>query len=335
MISHSNTYISYDEDNAIAKVLRSGLITAGEENRLFRNEFAEYVGADFVKLTGSGTLAFFLILKALDIGYGDEVMLPDYICKDLLGPIKCVGASAVIYDNKENSWITSESEILSKVTPRTKVVVINHTFGFTNNLVNFLSSILAPSVKIVEDCCHAIFSKDKLKEQNIRRSSLCCFYSFNATKLIAAGEGGAISTNDSEFFKEVQKIEIGDKLSDMSCTLVRAQLKKLDEFIERRIQIARVYMEEFEFYLSSDHKDNYSLFFRFPLVVPDNENFWNNKIVAYRKGVDSLVSNHLGIQSLPNAKRVFDSTISIPIYPNLLDKDVLTIVSETKRILHL
>lgn len=335
MISHSNTYISYDEDNAIAKVLRSGLITAGEENKLFRNEFAEYVGADFVKLTGSGTLAFFLILKALDIGFGDEVMLPDYICKDLLGPIKCLGASAVIYDNKENSWITSESEIISKVTPRTKVVVINHTFGFTNNVVNFLSSILASSVKIVEDCCHAIFSKDKLKEQNIRRNSLCCFYSFNATKLLAAGEGGAISTNDNEFFKEVQKIEIGDKLSDINCTLARTQLKKLDEFIERRNQIASVYLKEFEFFISGDHRENYSSFFRFPLMISDNQNFWNSKIVSYKKGVDSLVSQHLGVDALPNAKKVFDSTISIPIYPSLVDKDVLTVITETKRILNL
>lgn len=335
MISHSNTFIANTEVRSVDRVIKSGLIIAGAENRLFRKEFAEYVGAEYVKLTGSGTLAFFLILKALGIQIGDEVLLPDYICKDLLGPIRVVGARAVIYDNKENSWLSSESEILSKVTNLTKVVVVNNTFGFRFNDINTLSSKLPSSVKIVEDCCHAIFSKRSLESLNVRNNSLCSFYSFNATKLLAAGEGGAISTNDEAFFKEIQKIDIGDKLSDISCILARTQLKKLDKFIEKRNKIASVYLKEFEYLLTTDYQERFSLFFRFPLMIPDNEEFLKSKIVAYRKGVDSLLSQHLGLEALPNAKLVFDLTVSIPIYPGLPDKAVWTIVNETKRILRL
>jgi perosamine synthetase len=335
MISHSNTFIANNEIHAIDRVVKSGYITAGEENRLFRNEFSEYLGAEYVKLTGSGTLAFFLILKALGVQIGDEVLLPDYICKDLLGPIIGVGARVVIYDNKENSWLSSEAEILSKVTSSTKVVLVNHTFGFRFNDINTLSSKLPSAVKIVEDCCHAIFSKRSLESLNVRSNSLCSFYSFNATKLLAAGEGGAISTNDEAFFKELQKIDIGDRVSDISCALARTQLKKLDKFIERRNKIASVYLKEFENLLTSDYQERFSFFFRFPLMIPDNEEFWKSKIVAYRKGVDSLLTQHLGLEALPNAKLVFDLTVSIPIYPGLPDKDVWTIVNETKKILQL
>lgn len=335
MISHSKTYISDDENHAIRNLLNRGLIAEGEENRLFRNEFAKYVGADFVKLTSSGTFAFYLILKSLDIRFGDEVLLPDYICKDLLGPLISLGAHTVIYDNAKKSWLTSEDEILSKITNRTKVVVVNHTFGFAYNEISSLSARLPSKIKIIEDCCHAIFSKDCREKLKINTSSLCCFYSFNATKFLAAGEGGAISTSDNDFFKELQKIEVGDKLSDINCSLARTQLKSIDNFIERRNKIANLYLKEFAYLITSDHIEKHSLFFRFPLMIQKNENFWISKIVSYKKGVDSLLSEHLVVDALPNAKEVFNLTVSIPIYPSLLDKEVWTIVSETKRILQL
>lgn len=335
MISHSNTFIANNEIHAINRVVRSGYITAGEENRLFRNEFSEYVGAEFVKLTCSGTLAFYLILKALDIKNGDEVLLPDYICKDLLGPIFSFGAHAVLYDNSVNSWLSSEEEILSKVSRKTKVVVVSHTFGFIFKDINSLTSRLPSQVKVVEDCCHAIFNKNDLLKFAINRSSLCCFYSFNATKFLAAGEGGAISTNDSELIKELGKIKIGDNLSDINCALARIQLKRLDKFIERRHQIAEVYMREFKDLLTKDYKHNYGLFFRFPLMIQGNKYFWTSNVVSYRKGVDSLLSEHLGIASMPNAKSALHLSVSIPIYPGLVDKNVLIVVSETKRILQL
>lgn len=335
MINHSNAFIANIDKHAILTVLESGLISSGKELRSFRNEFAKYVGAEFVKLTNSGTLAFFLILKALDIKEGDEVLLPDYICNDLLGPIFSVGARAVIYDNKEHSWIASEEEILLKVSRKTKLVLVNHTFGFVNNSIDALASRLPSQVKIVEDCCHAIFNHYELSAFVKSRSSLCCFYSFNATKLLAAGEGGAISTNDEGFINELRKIKIGDNLSDLNCALARVQLKRLDTFIERRRKIANIYLREFKELLTRDYMESSSLFFRFPLIIPNNENFWTSELVSYRKGVDSLLSEHLSIDSMPNAKMTIISTVSIPIYPGLSDKDVAIVVSETKRILQL
>jgi dTDP-4-amino-4,6-dideoxygalactose transaminase len=335
MIHHSNTYIGKEELQAVNSVINRGLITAGDENRKFQREFSQYIGVEFVKLTNSGSMAFYLILKALDIQKGDEILLPDYICKDLLGPVYAMGATPMLYDNKENSWLSSDEEILSKVTPKTKIVVINHTFGFVFKDILSLSNRLPANVNIVEDCCHAIFGENNTLKEYTRNGSLCCFYSFNATKLLASGEGGAISSDDKGFISKLEKIKIGDNLSDVNCAISRIQLKRLDTFIDRRKYIAEIYSKEFKSMLSRDFFDNDGIYFRYPLLISENQPFWGNKAVSYRKGVDSLLSEHIKVEPMPNAKKVYERTVSIPIYPALNDKDVGEIVDETKKILQL
>lgn len=335
MIHHSNTNIGKEELLALNKVIKSGLLTAGEENRMFQQEFRCYIGAEYIKLTSTGTMAFFLVLKALDIQEGDEILLPDYICKELLGPVYAIRATPVIYDNKVDSWLSSDEEILSKLTLNTKVVVINHTFGFVFKDIKSLFNRLPANVSIVEDCSHAIFGKTNPLNNYTRNYSVCCFYSFNATKLLASGEGGAISSDDEKFISKVEKIKIGDNLSDLNCAIARVQLKRLDNFIDRRIYIAEIYSKEFKNVLSRDFFDNAGIYFRYPLMISKNQLFWKNKAVAYRKGVDSLLSEYLNVEALPNAKNVYQRTVSIPIYPALDDKKVIKIVDETKKLLQL
>lgn len=335
MIHHSNTYIGKEEVQAIDRVVKSGLISAGEECNMFQQDFSHYIGADFVKLTTSGSMAFFLILKALEIQESDEILLPDYICKDLLGPILAMGAAPVLYDNKDNSWLSSNKEILSRVTSKTRLVVINHTFGFVFKDIETLSKRLPSNVMIVEDCCHTIISDYNPLKKFTRNTSLCCFYSFNATKLLASGEGGAISSNDKSFFTKLEKIKIGDKLSDLNCAIAREQLKKLDSFIDRRKHIAEIYAQEFKSFLTRDFFESEGIYFRFPLMIKENHHFLGNKTVAYRKGVDSLLSEHIKVESLPNAKIVYERTVSIPIYPSLDDYMLSIIIGETKKMLHI
>jgi dTDP-4-amino-4,6-dideoxygalactose transaminase len=333
MIHHSSIYTGNDELLALVSVFKSGLITYGEENRLFQQEFCDYIGSEYVKLTNSGSMAFFLILKALNIQNSDEILLPDYICKNLLGPIFANGATPILYDNEANSFLSSTEKILSKVTRKTKVVVINHTFGFIFKDIQELANQLPSDIVIVEDCCHAIISDKNHLKKFTRRGSLCCFYSFNATKLLAAGEGGAISSDDSIFISKLKKIRIGDNLSDLNCSIARIQLKRLDSFIARRKDIAEKYSQEFKCHLNRDFFDNSGLFFRYPLLIKENQAFWKSESIVYRKGVDSLLSHNMKVKNLPNAKKVFDKSVSIPIYPSLDDHAVIKIITETKKIL--
>jgi perosamine synthetase len=335
VINHSSASFSYNETESISKLLQSGLVTVGVEHLRFKQEFSDYIGSEFVKLTSSGTMAFFLILKALDIKTGDEILLPDYICKDILGPVFALGATPILYDNKPNSWLSSTKDILSKITSKSKLVLVNHTFGFVFKEIKSLAQQLSTQVHIVEDCCHAIIGTKCSFSIYTRSESICCFYSFNATKLIASGEGGAISSNNKSFIKELEKIKIGDNLSDLNCAIARIQLQKLNFFIEERKKIASKYLSAFADFLSIDHLENSGIFFRFPLLISNNKQFWKSNFVAYRKGVDSLLSDSIGISPLTNTAKVFNNTVSIPIYPSLSDNQVNEIINETKSLMQL
>ena len=333
MIAHSRTSISKEEIEAVTTAVYNGNLTKGKGHFSLQEEFQEVIGADFVHLSSSGTMAFFLILKALDIKKGDEVLLPDYICNSLLGPILNLSAIPVLYDNEKDNWISSPDSIYSKISHRTRVLVVNHTFGRAFTGLKLLSETISSNISIVEDCCHVIIPRTSFLSQFIGKYSLCAFYSFNATKILASGEGGAISSNDEIFAHSVRAIEIGDNLSDLSCTLARVQLKKLNYFLDRRKEIATIYLEEFKEFVPNDCDVEYSIFYRFPLLISENEEFWTNKHIAYRKGVDSLLSQKLEIKSQPNALSVFERTVSLPIYPTLKSTELKLIIEETHKLI--
>jgi perosamine synthetase len=331
LIPHSRTTLKHQDFRAVNSALTKGMLTLGSQNYALGMEFGEYVGAEYTRITNSGTMAFYLILKALDITNEDEVLLPDYICSSLLGPLEALKAVPVLYDNQQRFWLSGIDTILSKITKKTRVVVINHTFGLIFNQVKDLLVGLPRDVLIVEDCCHTIISNKSYLKKYVSEHSLCSFYSFNATKVLASGEGGAISTNNKTFAQELNQISIGDNLSDLNCSLARSQLKRLDSFIQKRQSIAQVYLRELKGYVHNDINENSGIFYRFPLFVANNLNFWKSKQVTYRKGVDSLLSEHLNLLPEPNAKELFECTVSIPIYPSLTFSEIKLIMKETKK----
>jgi dTDP-4-amino-4,6-dideoxygalactose transaminase len=332
LIQHSQTYLGKEEYLALYHLLDNGLLTSGKECEAFQKEFRNYIGAEYAHVTSSGTMAFYVILLALDVSLGDEILVPDYICKDVIGPILALGAIPVLYDNKYESWIASSNEIKAKVNGRTKVILVNHTFGFIFKEIEKLADEIASDIFIVEDCCHAIISKNSDYAKFTLKHSHCAFYSFNATKLLASGEGGAICTNNALIAKSLEKIKIGDRLSDINCAIARVQLKKLDYFLEKRSQIADRYLSAFSS-LRVAQSDLSGLNFRFPMLVKNNSGFWKSDKVAYRKGVDSLVSDWLGYTHQPQAFTVLEETVSIPIYPTLEPSQVNLIVDETHKLL--
>lgn len=333
MIPHSRTTIGTEEVEAASKLLNSLNLAKGNISEVFKDEFKKYIGAEFVNLTSSGTMAFFLILKSLEVKNGDEVLLPDYICNSLLGPINALEASPIVYDNQLNSWISNEDQILKKVTKRTKAVVVNHTFGYTLNFLESLSKRLPDNVVLIEDCCHVIVNSSHELSKYVSKYSLCSFFSFNATKLLASGEGGAISTNNEKFASKISAYKIGDNLSNLSCSIALEQLKKLDYFLNKRKEIAELYISEFKNYLPSEFDYYSGIYFRFPILFSKNSEFWYSKTISYRKGVDSLISMSLNVKAQVNAYNILKDTVSLPIFPSLENFELEKIVSETHKLI--
>ena len=130
MINHSKTHITDASKKAVLKTIESGFLIKGEKHKLFESKFSNLIGKEYVNLTSSGTMAFFKILTAIGISEGDEVLIPNYICSSLIGPIEFLKATPILYDNRENSWLSDVEIIKEKITYKTKVILLNHTFGF-------------------------------------------------------------------------------------------------------------------------------------------------------------------------------------------------------------
>lgn len=329
MIQHSKTTLGEKDQQAILTPFKKGHLTAGKTRTLFQENLADLLQVKEVRVTSSGTMAFYRILMALRVAAGDEILLPDYICSTLIAPVQALGAQVVVYDNAKDQWLSSVEHILSQITPQTKAIVVNHTFGMPFSEIETLRNKLPASIYIVEDCCHAISPTRLIGNKQTGIHSICSFYSFNATKYLATGEGGAIATNHEDFLRMLDEFNIGDNLSDLNCSLGIAQLKQLPAFIARRQEIAQIYTEKLQDTPYITLPPENSLFFRYPILVTQNTPFWNSKKVAFRKGVDALLSQTLKTKSAPNALNVMEKTVSLPIYPSLTQVEIDEIVNET------
>lgn len=333
MINHSSTYITDSHINQVKNTLTQKKLTCGEINKKFSSSLSEKLGFENIDLTSSGTMALFKILKALDLQKGDEVLIPNYICESLLGPIYTLNLVPRLYDNLKDNWLSDETNILDLITVKTKVIIINHTYGFINKSIDKLKKHISSDINLIEDCCHLLVPESQHGKFKKSKYSLCSFFSFNATKFIATGEGGAIGTNNKDFFRELNKINIGDNLSDLSCSLGLAQLGELENFIHMRLDIANYYIEELSSYVEKIGRLNDGLFYRFPVLVNDNEIFMNDTRVSYRLGVDKLLSENIDSENLNNSKLLIQKIVSIPIYPGLAKNQQKIIVDRTKKIL--
>lgn len=327
IIPHSKTTLDQRDRQAVIDTLASGHITAGVITQKFQEKVAEYLGKEYVQLCSSGTMALYTILSALEVKPEDEVLLPTYVCPSVYHAVKRSGAQPVLYDNDKQSWLSSFEKISNKVTSRTRAIIVVHTFGIYFRDIEKLKSL---NVSIIEDCAHAFTST--ISGKPISQSSLCSFYSFNATKLLAAGEGGAIATDDRYFARKLSELALDSGLSDLNCALGVSQLNRYSTFLERRAEIANLYFEKLG-PIANDIKQYDSIHFRFPIFVEDDSPFFNSHVL-FKKGVDSLVHHRLNMNKsqFMNAEDVFNKTISIPIYPSLQPEEINEIIGETQKL---
>ena len=295
---------------------------------MFKEKFKSYVQKENIELYSSGANALYELLLGLNIQPNDTILLPSYICSSVEKTILKCHAIPVYYDNEKESWISSFKQISKKVTKNTKVIIMNHTFGIRYSYEE-IKKVAALNIPIIEDCAH--FVSNKIEDVEISNFFTASFYSFNATKLLTTGEGGAICTNNKNLFKELIKYKLDNGISDLNASLGLTQLEQFDSFLEKREGIANYYFENLG-EIAKHLKYCSSIYFRFPIFVKNNESFLRSKKISFRKGVDKLL--HSSAQDiLPNVEKVFLGTISIPIYPNLTKKEQVVIIDEIKRLI--
>jgi dTDP-4-amino-4,6-dideoxygalactose transaminase len=260
--------IGEEEIAEVADSLRSGWLTTGPKVKRFEHEFAAYVGAKHAVAVNSCTAALHTSLAALDVGPGDEVIVPTLTFCSTANVVVHLGATPVIVDVDRNFQISLEA-VRQSISPRTKAIVPVHYGGQACSLQEILELADSRGISVVEDAAHAAGAEYEGRRIGSHGRAVC--FSFYAIKNMTTGEGGMITTDDDDLAARTrllslhgmsrdawkryteagswsyEVLEPGYKynMTDVQASLGIHQLHRLDGFIRRRQEISTMYDKAF------------------------------------------------------------------------------------------
>ena len=353
--------IGEEEIEAVAETLRSGWLTTGPRAALLEERMAEYLEAKHVLAVASGTAALHLALLALGIGPGDEVITTPITWPATANVIVHTGAKPVFVDVREDDLNIDPALIAPAVTERTKAIMPVHLAGQPCDL----DPIWALGIPVIEDAAHAAESAYRGRKLG-GLSEVTCF-SLYATKNIAAGEGGLISTNDDEVADAIRDLRLmrrGDgslyditvpgykaNLSDVLAAIALVQLDKLPEHTAARERQFALYdegigrLEGLE-PLARDPRDMHA--HHLYIVRVEQSRFGLTRDELQRALAAERISTSIHFlpvhaltwyrerfpdqPSLPVAERAGGEILSLPLSPAHSDDDIADVLEALERI---
>ncbi|WEZ05328.1 DegT/DnrJ/EryC1/StrS family aminotransferase [Bacillus subtilis] len=269
-LPYSLPLIGKEEIQEVTETLESGWLSKGPKVQQFEKEFAAFVGAKHAVAVNSCTAALFLALKAKGIGPGDEVITSPLTFSSTSNTIIHTGATPVFADIDQNTLNIDPVNLEAAVTPRTKAVVPVHFGGQSCDMDAILAIAQNHGLFVLEDAAHAVYTT--YKQRMIGSIGDATAFSFYATKNLATGEGGMLTTDDEELADKIRVLSLhgmskaawnryssngswyyevespGYKMNmfDLQAALGLHQLKRLDDMQKRREEIAGRYQTAFQ-----------------------------------------------------------------------------------------
>jgi len=251
-----NKLIEKEIKEAINNVVDSGWYILGNEVKKFEEEFADYCNASYCVGVGNGLEALHLILRAYDIGEGDEVIIPanTYIATALA--VSYAGAKPVLVEPDERTYNINLDLIEEKINSNTKAILPVHLYGQPADMDPINEIAKKHDLKVIEDAAqaHGALYKDR------KTGSLgdAAGFSFYPTKNLGAlGDAGAVTTNDKELADKIKVLRnygsqkkyynkykgFNSRLDEMQAAVLRVKLKYLDEWNNDRRKMANIYLD--------------------------------------------------------------------------------------------
>ena len=366
-------YITEDEINVVIEVLKSGWLSMGYKTLEFENKFAEYIGSKHAVATNSCTSALFLSLKVLGIKKGDEVITTPFTFAATANVIVHCGAKPVFVDIEEETYNINADKIEEKITDKTKAIIVVHYGGQPADMKKIMKIAREYDLKVIEDAAHAVGSEYEKGKKVGSLGNLTCFSFYATKPMTTGEGGMITLNSDDlneelrilrlhgisrdawkrylemdNWYYEV--IEAGYKFNptDISSAIGLEQLKKLDWMNERRKEIAEYYNEHLQGldiirpHIDSNVKSSYHLY---PIRLI---NYDRNKFIKKmaQNGIGTsvhFIPLHLmpfyrkryGYKrgDFPVTEKVFENIVSLPIYPQLTEKQLEFIVKSIKEII--
>lgn len=323
-----------EEEAAALRVLRSGWLAQQLEVQSFEHEFCNFLGLPLghAVAVSSGSAAIFLALWALG-AQNKTVALPVYVCAALRNAIKLAGASIQLLDVEQQSPNISLDKIRDS---QTDLVLLPHMFGLPVDLTS-----LNDKHHIIEDCAQSLGARVRGVPTGLQAA--VGVYSFYATKLMTSGgQGGMLVSTDRNLIDMVRdyrefdcradsKERFNFQMTELQAAVGRAQLAKLPFFLARRSEIFGRYVEAKLNLMGAENVATLSPVRYRAVLNSDNP----QQIIGAleKRGIKAIVPikdwELLGEAPLfRNAKKLTETTVSLPLYPALTDEEVETIIKE-------
>ncbi|MGW0518423.1 DegT/DnrJ/EryC1/StrS family aminotransferase [Crossiella sp. NPDC003009] len=342
-------------DAAYRRVLDSGWFLLGPELAAFEAEFAAYCEAEHCVAVGSGCDALELVLRALDIGPGDEVIVPSATFIASWLAVSAVGATPVPVEPDEQTQLIDPKQVEAAITARTKAIMPVHLYGQPADLDALGEIAAAHGLHVVEDAAQAHGAR--YKGRRVGAGSLAAGFSFYPGKNLGAlGDGGAVVTSSAELADKLRLLRnygsrvkyqheiqaTNSRLDELQAAMLRVKLPALDRWNARRQQIAERYLRELA------GIDGLAL----PAVAEWAEPVWHLFVVRCRHraavqerltaaGIGTLIHYPVPVHrspayasgawgELPVADRLAEQVLSLPIGPHLPDEQVDAVITAVR-----
>ena len=293
-INQMEPWIGEEEKNAVIEYLDSGgWLTEFRRTREFERAVAGYVGAEHASIVANGTVSLFIALKALGIGEGDEVIVPDYTMIASANAIVLAGAAPVFVDISLSNLCLDLELAECAITPRTRAIMLVNLNGRSPKMDDACELAGRHNLSLVEDAAQSLGSF--YHGRHLGTFGDVGSFSFSAAKIITTGQGGALVTDDDNLFERIRKIKdfgrrqsgvdfheiIGYnfKFTDLQSVIGIEQMKKLPWRVERKKEIYSFYqdnladVEQVEFVPTN--LDDTSPWF-IDVLVPDPVALWEH-----------------------------------------------------------
>jgi perosamine synthetase len=347
-----------EELERVREVIESGWLTQGPRVAEFERLVAEYVGARHAVAVSSCTTALHLALLALGVGPGDEVIVPSLSFIATANAVRYVGATPVFAEVDPRTYNLDPADAERRVTPLTRAIMVVHQIGLPADIDAFLEIGRKHGIKIFEDAACALGSRYEDRPIGAHTEMAC--FSFHPRKVICTGDGGMITTNNPAYAEQLRLLRqhgmnVPDtarhgarsviieeypilgynfRLTDLQAAVGIEQMKRLDDLVSRRVELAARYNRLLSDYdcLRTPYVPAYAApnFQSYAVALKDDcrierDRLWQTLLDAGVSAKRGVMASHreqsyveaYGPQSLPLTEKASDSSLLLPLFPQM------------------